>query len=504
MSIFLCYDVKGIQSFIFKVPKLRHIIGGSALIDRFDRNTALNIPIKNAIPIFTGGGKGVFRCDSQATANSLKSSLRKQAYDIGLDICFGMSGDYSAATQQADELYSFMPKNFDGIPCPESGLYPVARGEACHKVIEKRLSNEINRWFEAFLLEKVKIDDRPTQELEFFRNVNAEDEDGKLGAKALGNRNRWAVICMDGNDIGMQFRHQANAIDSEEERLDWIKAMSRTLGEMTVSAVSMGIEKVVDEWGKTDDGKKMIARQGNVVLPVRPLLVGGDDVVLLCHCSYAATFVKETAARFAEYSQANSDLWPATGGRLTISAGILYSPVTLPLHTAIPYAEALLDSAKKRGRKIAGKNQGAPACIDWEQITETLIDTPEDKRSRERIFYDEETGCRIRLTQRPYTLEQFSVLEKTAWEYGQSRAKELPRTVRHKILPALKKGSADRLAFYAEIKKNHPLLFSDLNEFESGKSSWTTDEKTGEKSIGIIDALMLLEEDDRMDKETVQ
>lgn len=38
-NMYLYYDIRGIQSFIFRIPKLKYIIGGSALIDRFDRTT---------------------------------------------------------------------------------------------------------------------------------------------------------------------------------------------------------------------------------------------------------------------------------------------------------------------------------------------------------------------------------------------------------------------------------------------------------------------------------
>ena len=61
--------------------------------------------------------------------------------------------------------------------------------------------------------------------------------------------------------------------------------------------------------------------------------------------------MKEVMRVFEECSMKNKHLWPATDNGLTISAGILYAPVGLPLHTAIPYAEKLLNSAKTRGRE---------------------------------------------------------------------------------------------------------------------------------------------------------
>ena len=37
MPHYLCYDIKGIQHYIFQVPKLKCCIGGSRQIDEFDK-----------------------------------------------------------------------------------------------------------------------------------------------------------------------------------------------------------------------------------------------------------------------------------------------------------------------------------------------------------------------------------------------------------------------------------------------------------------------------------
>jgi len=506
MGIYLCYDVKGIQSFIFKIPKLKYIIGGSALIDLFDKETVKNLEFSGAKHIFSGGGKGTFRCESQADAEKLKQAIIKEAHAIGLDIRFGQDEDFSQAAQHADELYSFVPEMHGGYPCPESGLYPTKTGEKSHPVIQKRLysrGEKVFRRFENLLLPEVLIPGKSSHELEFFHNVNCDELDGRDGAFALGNRNRWAVISMDGNDMGMQFRAQVKKGLSADGMQTWIQAMSTALDKITIAAASAGIQRVVSEWAGSDKGKEAVCRDGIVTLPVRPLVVGGDDIVVLCHSSYAMTFVKEVVRIFEERSREYSELWPATNGKLTITAGVLFSSVTLPLHTAIPYSEALLGSAKGRGRKNATDGEASPSCIDWEQITETVVDTPAAKRQRELIFFDEEIERMVKLTQRPYTMEEFYSVEELAEQYGHDRKQKLPRTIRHKILPALKKGYAERLAFSAEVKKNHPGLYRAVNEFDIAKSSWELNGEKNEQSIRIVDALMLLEEDTRMEKETV-
>lgn len=514
MGIYLYYDVKGIQTFIFKIPKLKHIVGGSALVDRFDKETIKNLNIPGVEYVFSGGGKGAFYCRPEADVETLKQKIKREAHSVGFDIRFGLHTDFSQATQHADELYPFVSKLFDdGVPCPESGLYPVKEGDERHVIIEKRLpqnDKKLSRRFENRFLPMIDILGKTEDDFQFFHNVNAKnetghiDKDGKAGAFALGSRNRWAVVCMDGNDMGRHFHVQLGNNLKDDEIKSWIQIMSQTLDDITTQAAAAGIQRVVAEWAGSREGKESVTKGGKITLPIRPLLVGGDDIVVLCHCSYAVTFVKETMRMFEERSRENKDLWPATNNGLTISAGILYAPVTLPLHTAIPYTEKLLNSAKNRGRKKATAGEASPACIDWEQITGTVIDTPWAKRQRDLIFMDEEIPRIVRLTRRPYTMKEFSKVETLSDKYSRDRFCQIPRTIRHRILPALRKGEAQRLAFYAQIKKNHPHLFATLNELDMENSGWTLNNKKNEQSTSLIDALMLIEEENRMEQETVK
>ncbi len=507
MAKYLYYDVKGIQSFIFKIPRLKMIIGGSALIDQFDKETITSMNSAETEVIFTGGGRGVFFCKDDNKIQAFKDKIKSKAKEIGLDICFGVSENFSTAIVSANELYPYVPENvIDGIPCPESGLYPVKIGQDCHPVVKKRLINsgeEMFRRFEEAHLSEVFLLGKARGSQEFFHNVNSNEPDGKAGAEALGNRNRWAVICMDGNDMGKQFRAQLNKKISPEEMKTDIQKMSRTVAKITAQATSKAVQYVVSQWAGGEGKEIVINAEKTVTLPIRPLLVGGDDIIVLCHCSYAVSFVKKVMRVFELESQKCCELWPATEDGLTISAGILYTSVTLPLHTAVPYAEALLESAKKLGREQAETGKAPPACIDWEQITETVIDTPQMKRQRELIFYDHEVDRTVKLTRRPYTLAEFKKLESLAADYGKGMGTALPRTIRQKILPALKKGQADRLTFAAQVKKNHPNLFNALNELAPEKGNgWHVDAK--EQSTKLIDALMLLEEDRRMEQETAR
>lgn len=501
MSLYLCYDIKGIQSFIFKIPKLKYIIGGSALIDQFDRETMKNLAVSGTERIFSAGGRGAFRCDQKEAADILKGEILKEAQKIGVDIRFGIDKDFSEAANNAEDIHSYTPQELDGEPCPASGLYPVKNSDEDHPIVRKRIfskGEKIDRWFESELLDKLTVIPGSDAELEFFRNVDSDDLDGgKEGAEAIGGRNRWAVICMDGNDMGMQFRKKSASNVSDVEMSDWLEKMSAALDQCSREAARCGIQQVIREWHK---GEKTGLAPDRIVLPVRPIVVGGDDIIILCHAEYARTFVKEATRVFTETSireqqEAGIELWPATNGMLTISSGILYCPVSLPLHTAIAYSESLLASAKWRGRMSVIKGEPTPACIDWEQLTESVVDTPAARRQRELVFFDEDLNVTVSLTRRPYTMDDFNDIEDLAKKY-----EDIPKTIRHQVLPALRAGYSDRLSFVADIRNNQKKLADDLCEI-GPRSRWKI-ENGKERSTDVIDALLLLEETKRMCRET--
>jgi len=521
MSRYLCYDIRGIQSFIFRIPKLKYIVGGSALIDRFDRETVPSLVRTLASElagqieyIYSAGGKGAFFCNVDEDIDVLQTSLIKEAHTIGLDIRFGDNSSYSDAALKATRLYPFVPESLEGEPCPVSGLYPVKNHGKVHPIIQKRLyskKQKMYRWFEERLLEAAMDIPRELEgRIDFFHNVDIVDnEDGDFsgieGARALGSRNRWAIICMDGNDMGMQFRDKNSQGLSESELIEWVKKMSGALDECAFAAASRAIGKVVYNWAKDNPE---LTKNERVIVPIRPLVVGGDDITVLCHSSYARLFVNEAIRVFNETSkvkqkEAGIDLWCATGGELTISAGILYCSVSLPLHSAIGYAESLLASAKFRGRQFSQPGKPAPAALDWENVTDSVVDTPAMRRHRELLFKDGDIDRLISLTCRPFLVSDFHEVENLACDY---KKKEIPRTILHRILPKLRQGYFDRLAFIAELTKHQPLLAGHLSEYPLEKfppeSKWEYNSEQKIQSTIVFDAISMLMEEQRMEKET--
>ncbi|MBQ7651505.1 MAG: hypothetical protein IJS15_11135 [Victivallales bacterium] len=498
MSMYLCYDLKGIQQYIFQVPKLKSCIGGSRQIDDFDRLDAGGLQVPGCAMIYTGGGKGAFECADEPSMQGAKSALVELARRKGLTIRFGFDDDYTRAAREIRETYVYQPDELDGHPCQLSGLYPTNSG--VHPLMKQRLEKGGEHGMEGHaekeFLEAIRREcGRP--ELHFFYDVDsAGSREGRDAAEALGNRNRWAVVCMDGNDMGSQFLSFLSRNPSESEWKSWLPKMSRCLDECTREAAKSAMVSVA---------KSHLEANGGDTLPLRPLIVGGDDVTVLVGCDYALEFVETVMEEFEKASRRHSELWVGTGGVLTISGGILYAPVSLPLHSALEYAEELLASAKSHGREL-NKDKGrsaSPACLDWESVTEGMLDSAGDRRRRELMFVDDETGNKVELTARPYSLDELNAVKALRDELT-----TVPRSIQHEIHPALYSGLARRLAFYAKIGKNHPLLESLLREPVPGVGGvygegWSVSGAGGIQRTSVLDALLLLQEEHRMKNPTI-
>ncbi|MDR0610174.1 MAG: hypothetical protein LBG58_08705 [Planctomycetaceae bacterium] len=522
MTNYLAYDIKGIQQFIFSVPKLKYIVGASLLIDKFDQWAK---GCWHNEVIFTGGGRGIFHSENENKINEIRFALVEKAEDYGLDLRLGVAGSFSEVVHCADDLYAFVP-NLDGEPDAVSGMLPTICEDRTHPIIEKR-REEADTWkkdsLDNKILDKIwndlpkEINSRDRQSINFLSNVDSQEHEGKLGSKSLGNRNRWAIVCLDGNDMGSQFRafEKQHKDDSEQQKNEWYREMSKQLDCCTKNAFYKALTKMIKDW--YHENSCTISPDDNfLVLPFRPLILGGDDVTVIIHSSCALEFAKTLIETFNKLSKKkdeeyqkhhqNQHLWVGTNGELTISAGIAYTNVSLPLHTSIPYAEKLLGSAKGKFRKDKkDKKDGevTPAAIDWEHITESMLDTPTARRNRDLVFYDEDIkdiNTKIILTERPYKIEDITKLEVL-----KQKLRKIPSGLLAECQTILKLSWAKRIQRLAAIKKQNNEIFEMLKEKDfDGKIGSTWTEHNGERYTTFLDAVSLLEEEHRLTQTTTE
>jgi len=542
----LTYDIRGIQKAIFAVPKLKCIVGASEQIAGFDH--AVHAEFGSRC-IYAGGGGGAVELPADEIARSTRV-LTERAHQLGLDLRVG-TGDSLSEAKANDRLFPFVPSASDGPPCSISGLYPVGPNEAwkpkrpdVHRIIGARLDAGDADQFGQKLADAVKTQvnaliqhgsDHEAFEMpwRFFKNVNTEsiddDEDDRdeadAGSAALGGRNRWAVVAMDGNDAGNQHLRAQQLVNDgqwqQKFRDDWARRMSGHLRTITRESFVAAAASAIHQWIEDGDWRDSVVRRGDsthLVLPLRPLLIGGDDIVTLIAPEMAFDFVSELSSRFATeateaatafQNETSQALWPATANELTISAGILLVKTTYPLHAAIAYAESLLASAKG---KFRGKSDSAggptPAALDFDIVTDTMLDTPTMRRRRELTFHDDDLGRLISLTRRPYRIEQPSdpatdpvetikdLRAMTRELFSGSEA--LPGSVAADLMQVMMRPWSARVQYLVSLTRKYPNLVNHLNEEDPENIGRYWQSTVHEQSTSFVDALLLAEHHHRI------
>ena len=565
--VFLSYDIKGIQNIIFGIPRLKGIVGASGDVAELDRKFgALHSPAEGVRRIFAAGGRGVFQVNDEQLDGLIKLIV-SETNEKGFDVRIGVDEELDKATQNADRLYPYLPSDMRGFPCTESGLLPAGSGRRVSQIFANRIKGAKKDELGKSILDdpgltfKTKVPCAAA----FFKNVNPEyeqeelanflpndyrnglDEIARTAKRVLGGRNRWAIVALDGNDIGQLYDNLYDKYKQDQNLYaEKLEQTSQAISTATRDSFLFALNECLEFWyARILDRNKQICickdSDGNqqFLLPFRPLILGGDDVVLICHSALAIKFVETMSMKFTELAgrKENGPAFELAKGKfLTMSAGVLFCKTSLPLHTAIPYAEQLLANAKNQYRSN-DPNQATPAAVDWETITDTMIDHPVARRNRELRFIDEEINRAIHLTRRPYLLrpaeydpgKQFerSSLESLKGEGGvYSILKELPNSFRAELGARMKSVWSERMRYLISIAKDkrYELLSFSLRHSSDGGfkkdkcgfqvegTAWlapqTRNPFTGEwepqtddgkqiLSTDVLDAILLLDEEHR-------
>jgi len=321
-------SVQGIQDFIFKTNKLQEIVGASEIIksigDVFTENYQPNEILLNA----AGNIKAVFSEEAcNGVVESFPKKIMQNAYGVTLSqAVVKMSGE--RVTQDEINLLEQrlkVQRNKVFIPLDLSlnimALNPsTSKPVVTYKNIQEK-STPLDRATEQ-KIEANKAFFAKNKNLKEFKNLS-EMSNGK---------NKIAIIHADGNGLGM-------LIPKLHEQRKKLSEFSKALDSATKTAFS---------------------RAKNDEMSIRDVILGGDDMVVICNANDALPFTKNFLAYFEEETEKQ------TGSKLTACAGIAYTNEKYPFHYAVSLAESLCDASKKHAKNI--DPELAPSCLMFHNI----------------------------------------------------------------------------------------------------------------------------------------
>ena len=170
-------------------------------------------------------------------------------------------------------------------------------------------------------------------------------EFSKLGRQE--GDNYLAIVHIDGNNMGERF--------SQCKTLAERTKLSKTVSTVTEKAFKKVVQLAAAISPETYKEEGIDVGRGTPYLPLRPIIIGGDDVTFVCHARLAVllaqTFMKEletlSAKELAKLSNTTS-----TGGIFSC-AGIAILNTSYPFFRGYELAEQMCAKAKEKAREQA-------------------------------------------------------------------------------------------------------------------------------------------------------
>ncbi|MCG7542210.1 hypothetical protein [Pseudoalteromonas sp. OF7H-1] len=200
-----------------------------------------------------------------------------------------------------------------------------------------------------------------------------------------------AVISADGNNMGQRFIAHRNKKEetqsgtfSDKQRI--AEAFFGSAREQLKSAVKQGIIATF---------KHLPLKS---TMPFQVLMLGGDDLLLVCQAKYAFELVKHIDSYLSSTPIADNK-------PLTMSFGVCIASHNLPFYRLHYAAEKLNASAKVKARGTPD-TEVQPSCVDWQIVTQAWLDNPINARKQQQIKVTKinDSTETLLLSQKPYLL----------------------------------------------------------------------------------------------------
>lgn len=395
-------DTHSIQKYVFSCNKLKTNTGASYLVDSIFTDAMMSVlekykfvmPQKSWMDIdgvemknddniecevaYIGGGNMlILVADTDNNFKLCKEIVSKwsekillQAPGLKTVVAVGfIELDDEHFKKSLDNLYRILKENQNNIlpqvDLPYTGLTLECdySGKTADAVIDgesRRVAAEIKAKMEAFncSADKVREDYKDLLGKEYDFCSELEEIGYKDGESYI------SIIHIDGNNMGVKFSACRKVAERKQLSINVAKIVKDGFRQLVSSIIAE-----YDRYADVLDMHKLITGKKKI-LPLRPIIVGGDDVTFICPGKLALTYAK----RFIEYvnkyelindefhghiikelrNRENSAPNVQISKCLSCCAGVAIIPAKYPFFRGYELAEQLCSAAKEKSRSDDG------------------------------------------------------------------------------------------------------------------------------------------------------
>lgn len=468
--------VQGIQDFIFATDALKEIAGASEIVaqicdEKFKEILGSNFKVENLLIGAAGNIKYLF--DEYSTCNDLVKifpfEVAKMAPGITISqTVLEIKGEISSIHIDEAEKNLKTQRNLAMRPGTMSWMIAKRVPKTGLPVVGKGKDNDL---FDVSTNEKLKVADKVTrslfeklilkEDLEKVKSVRFADD---LKNIAIDNHSWIAVIHADGNDLGKKIPNLFQDI-SGEAFVKKQREFSKKLDDCTQKAAQKALYKAIFDDKDLKDLEKFFKK----IIPVRPVICGGDDLTIIVPASHALDFTRIFLQEFENETKEAFKGWKGLENGLTACAGIAYITQKYPFHYGVEMAEHLCKHAKTIAKK-QGKEL-TPSCLSFHKIESSFV------RSYEEILKNELKSNALKnkpLSNCPYYLDEKdeqSVDNLKKWILSAEKEKSVATRLRQ-ILSMLHTENEETIKM--ELSRIESLYKGKLNNFGVDRNNLET------------------------------
>ena len=378
--------VQGIQGFIFETSKLKEIVGASELVEQVCTSLFKEFINEDKVKIILSAA-GNIRLYAESRDNLMELVLKfpKAVQESASGITISQAVFESTGDEIAKSDFDRLEENLKiqrNIPVRPIGVTGCAIERFCRigkSAVERDKDGsllDMGTKKKVSSVTKIKTEEenanenkksahrRLTEKLlkgERFRVLNGKAVRFPFDMKYItSNDCRWlAVIHADGNNLGKHIQ----VLEGGEPPAKLYKDFSRKLENATCRAASNAFDTVIQN--------KIISEEiilNNNFFPLRPIVIGGDDISIICRADIAIEFTSTYLEAFEAETKEAFD-----GRKFTACAGISFVKESYPFHYAIHLAEELCSAAKSKSKKV--NTDEVPASLAFHKVHSSFVDS---------------------------------------------------------------------------------------------------------------------------------
>lgn len=418
MNEFLVFfETSGNQAYVYATNKLRENIGASELTYRAGTRWVLEAAGFNNVEtdkpskfrewlggapanehvevILCTSGKSLLVVKGRAKAEEIIAAVTTKAAKEAPGLCITgaivdlVGRDKDSVKEAVKKAHKRFNANRDLMPTPAQRFQMLPFSEPCATSGLPASSFKEKKAYAESSLKKIKISG------EWFKRIANVFQVRSVGEKLFISNSAedveknfddlaWlGVVFSDGNGLGqivMKFDQWLDGADY----LETLRKFSVELDTATEEAFFLAAKEIIGAAKEQDGGGKL--------LPLVPLLLGGDDVTVMVDGRYALPFAKAFLDAFEKETEKQPTLskiaQKALGaGRLSAGAGVAIVKKHFPFHSAHGLADSLLKSAKTTKKHVVQGTANLPfpcSSLDFHILFDAAFSDLDDMRKKRR------------------------------------------------------------------------------------------------------------------------